>query len=364
MLLTQDIKLMRRAIKLALKGRGQVSPNPLVGAVIATAEGAILGEGYHACYGKPHAEVAAIASCVGRNIRGSTLYVNLEPCCHQGKTPPCSKTIIEAGIERVVASTGDPNPRVNGCGFEALRKAGIEVDVGILAAEAGYLNRGYFSVKERGRAWCAVKIALSLDGKMAALDGQSKWITGPETRRLAHALRADHDGVLIGGGTVRIDNPELTVRHVKGSNPARIILAPHTGIPEGSRIAETVDTVRTVLVKFDSFDPPGFGSECLEVLRCPARSDGEIDPLQLLKQLPEIGIQSLLIEGGATVLSSFMSADVIDEMWVGVAPSVIGQGISPFEKFTTISWEECPRFVVQKVRRYGRDVVMQLKREI
>ena len=354
---------MRRVLRLALKGRGHVSPNPRVGAIIVSPDGRVLGTGYHSRFGEQHAETAAIEACNGQDLRGAALYVNLEPCCHEGKTPPCCTAIIKAGIERVVASTTDPNAQVYGRGFAMLKSAGIKVDVGILASEARYLNRGYFSSRERGRAWCAVKVALSLDGKMAAPDGQSKWITGTEARKLAHAMRADHDGVLVGSGTVRLDNPELTVRSVRGPNPVRIILAPNTGIPEGCKLAKSASSVRTIIVAAGEKNPPGSDIRGIEILRLPNRGNGRIDPEDLLTRLPLIGVQSLLIEGGSSVLSSFMKADQIDEISIGIAPSIVGKGISPFEHFSPSSWEERPKFFVNSIKRYGKDIVIRFSRK-
>ena len=231
----QDYKFMQRVLELAKRGRGYVSPNPRVGAVVVSGSGELLSEGYHVRYGGPHAEIVAIRACKGENTNGATLYVNLEPCCFQGKTPPCCEAIIESGIKRVVAASKDPYYKVSGRGFERLRRAGIEVNVGLLAEKARFQNRGFFSRAERGRAWCSVKIAVSIDGKIAASDGQSKWITGPEARKLSHALRADHDAVMVGGNTVKNDDPELTVRSVRGVNPVRLILSPRFGIPLNSR---------------------------------------------------------------------------------------------------------------------------------
>jgi diaminohydroxyphosphoribosylaminopyrimidine deaminase/5-amino-6-(5-phosphoribosylamino)uracil reductase len=356
-----DIKFMRQALRLALKGRGHVSPNPRVGAVIVDNDNRVIGRGYHSQYGQPHAEAEAITDCRDTDLRGSTLYVSLEPCCHQGKTPPCTKAIIKAGIKRVVIAISDPNPKVNKCGISELKNAGIEASIGILADDARYLNRGYLSARERGRAWCAAKVALSIDGKMANPEGQSKWITGAKARRFAHALRADHDGVMIGGGTLRNDDPELTVRDAKGSNPVRIILAPHYGIPIDSKISKTADKIRTILVTSDNFN--GDVTESIEIMKLQTNGDGKINPLDLLERLPEIGIQSLLVEGGSGVLSSFMQADVIDEIITGYAPSIIGNGISPFEGFKPVSWENRPRFMVKKVKRFGEDVVITYGRK-
>jgi len=353
---------MRRALKLAKKGQGKVQTNPMVGAVLVNRDGNVISEGYHSYFGGPHAEVAAIEAGKNNDIRDATLFVNLEPCCFQGKTPPCTIAIINAGIRRVVAATADPDPRVKGKGFTALKNAGIKVDVGVMADKARYLNRGYFSSRERGRAWCAVKVALSLDGKMAATDGQSKWITGPEARKLAHSMRANHDGILVGGGTVKRDDPELTVRNVRGPDTTRIILSSHYGIPNNSKLAQTARTVKTILVTLESVDPPD-DIEGIDLLKLPDRGNGTIDPKELLESLLNFGIQSLLIEGGSGVLSSFMQANVIDEISVMVAPSVIGQGLSPFGQFIPKSWEGRPRFEASMVRRYGKDVMIRYTKE-
>ncbi len=356
-------KLMQRALNLAMKGRGEVSPNPRVGAVIVDSGGKVIGEGYHQHFGEPHAEVMALNSCRDRDLTGSTMYVTLEPCCTHGKTPPCVEAIIPSGISKVVVATRDHDPRMQGKGIEILRQAGLEVEIGLLGSKARYMNRGFFSYHARGRAWCAVKVAVSLDGKMAAPDGHSQWITGPEARKLAHALRADHDGVMVGSNTVRNDNPELTVRSVKGVNPVRVILAPHGGIPEDSKLAQTADTIRTVLTTLDSITH-NTDLKSIELLTLPDRGDGTVDPVLLLQELPKLGVLSLLIEGGAGVLSTFMQADVIDELSVGIAPSVIGGGISPFEQFKPTTWDERPRYVAGPARKYGNDTVIVFQREI
>jgi len=356
-----DNKFMRQALRLALKGRGYVSPNPRVGAVIVDKDNRIIGKGFHVAFGQPHAEAEAIADCRGLDMRGSTLYVNLEPCCHQGKTPPCTKAIIKAEIKRVVIAISDPNPKVNKCGIFELKNVGIDVTIGTLTDEARYLNRGYLSVRERGRAWCAAKVALSIDGKMANPEGQSKWITGPEARKLAHVLRADHDGVMVGGGTLRNDDPELTVRDAEGPNPVRIILAPHYGIPPDCKISKTVSHARTILVTSEDFKGEVAGG--IEILRMEDTGNGSIDSLKLLQRLPEVDVQSLMIEGGSGVLSSFMQVGVIDEITAGYAPSIVGNGISPFEGFKPESWNDRPNFVVDKVKRYGKDVVITYSRK-
>jgi len=352
---SSDEQYMRRVLQLAQRGRGRVSPNPRVGTLVVAPDGRILAEGSHQQYGSQHAEVAALHTIDSGEARGGTLYVNLEPCCHHHKTPPCTQAIIDAGIKRVVAAIKDPYPLVNGGGFRSLVRAGIEVSVGVLSSEAGYLNRGFLSHVSRGRAWCAAKIALSLDGKMADRDGQSKWISGESARKLAHQMRADHDAVLVGAGTVRLDDPELTVRTVSGPNPVRIIIAPNSELPLTSKIAQSSSAVRTILVIGDGPHapiPPG-----IESLRIPL-VDGQISPSVLLERLPALGITSVLIEGGAGVLSRFLKAGVLDEISIAYAPSVIGMGLSPFDSFIPESWENRPRYRVTRLKRYGEEVVI------
>ncbi|MFC2150335.1 bifunctional diaminohydroxyphosphoribosylaminopyrimidine deaminase/5-amino-6-(5-phosphoribosylamino)uracil reductase RibD [Calditrichota bacterium] len=358
-----DQVYMQRVLALAKFGRGHVSPNPRVGALVVNPDGEVLGEGYHVHYGGPHAEVVALHACKGKDLSHATLYVNLEPCCFKGKTPACTEAVIKSGIKRVVAATKDPHPRVNGLGFATLRDAGIDIIVGVSAEKARYLNRGIFSFHERGRAWCTVKIALSIDGKMSNKDGESKWISGPEARKLAHALRADHDGVLVGGTTVKNDDPELTVRSVRGVNPVRLILSPNSGIPEKSKLSTTAQDVRTVLITGKGQGQAVLGNPDIEVLQFETDDTDKIDPHKLLEALPEKGVLSVLIEGGAKVLSSFMQADVIDEIVVAVAPTIVGKGISPFDGFNPSSWEGRPQFATQAYKRYGRDVVIFYRRE-
>lgn len=355
--------MMRRTFRLAVRGRGMVSPNPRVGAIILAPNGMIVGEGYHTHFGGPHAEVAAIKAVRRNDVRNATLIVNLEPCCCHGKTPPCVDAIIESGmIGRVVIGTIDPDTNVDGKGIVALRQAGIKVDVGLLSDQARYINRGFFSYKLQKRAWCAVKIAVSLDGKISDSSGYSQWITGPQCLHKAHKLRTDHDGILVGGKTVINDDPQLTVRSARGPNPIRVILAPHSGIPLNSQIAHSLKSVQTILIALDSMDPPGSDLVGIEVIRLPDVGAGRIDPEQLLQKLPEYGVTSLLIEGGSEVLSSFMQAEVVDEITVCIAPSVIGRGISPFEGFLPKSWDESPRYIAGSVRKYGADTVITFRR--
>jgi len=351
-------RYIERAFQLALLGRGSVSPNPRVGALVVDENGKILAEGWHKRFGGPHAEVEALSQLTDGKAAGKSLYVTLEPCAHHHHTPPCTDAIIKAGIKKVFASSIDPYPQVNGKGFEKLRKTGIEVTIVGSSSYAREINRGFFTWVEKGRAWCEAKIALSLDGKMAGADGTSKWISGEKSRRLAHRLRSDLDAVLVGSGTVKSDNPELTVRTVKGPNPVRLILGKGDSIPASSKLALSAGSVRTLMIHSDTLSPP----DGVVDLKIEADSSGKIDPLAILKKLPEIGILSVLIEGGAGVLSSFMTADVIDRITIAYSPSVIGTGISPFEQFVPASWMDRPFYHVESSRRLGDDVIVQYSR--
>lgn len=353
-------RFIKRAFRLALRGRGSVSPNPHVGAIIVSPDGRILAEGWHRKFGGHHAEVDALSQLPQGAARGATLFVTLEPCAHYNHTPPCTDAIIKAGIGHVFAVTADPNPRVNGKGFEKLRQAGIETQLIGDPREAREINRGFFSWMERGRAWCEAKIALSIDGKMAALDGMSKWISGEKSRRLAHTLRADLDAVLVGGGTVAADDPELTVRMVRGKNPARIVLSSQIGIPIESKLFKSAGDIRTILIGNPSRQTAL--NENIEVLKISENSTGEIDPLLILQKLPENGILSVLVEGGAGVLSSFMKAGVLDRITVAYSPSIIGSGISPFERFQPVSWQSRPFYRLESIRKLEEDVIVRYGR--
>ncbi len=353
-----DIRFIRRACQLALRGRGSVSPNPRVGAVIVGEDGRILSEGWHRKFGGVHAEVDALSRLPEGAARGASLYVNLEPCAHHHHTPPCADAIIHAGITHVYSVTLDPYPKVNGKGFERLRGAGVKVDLIGDPRIGREINRGFFTWLEKGRAWCEAKIALSIDGKMADTSGMSKWISGEKSRRLAHKLRADLDAVLVGAGTVLADDPELTVRMIKARNPARVILSSKNGFPPRSKLALSAKNTRTIHIRSDG----GASLPNVEEVNLPPRSDGSIDPIIILKKLPEIKILSVLIEGGSAVLSSFMEAGVIDRITVAYSPSVIGSGISPFEKFVPPSWMDRPVYRIESVRKLGEDVIVRYGR--
>ena len=306
---------MSRAMELAKQGRGQVSPNPMVGCILVH-DGNIIGEGYHEVYGGPHAEIMAL-----RNARkdpvDSITYINLEPCCKTGKTPPCTNALIENGISEMYIGMLDPNPEVNGKGVEALKKAGILTHVGVLEDEAQLLNRPFKKWITTGMPWVIAKVAQSADGFMGLDSETSIWLTGDESRTHAHTLRSEVDSVLIGRQTALIDNPNLTVREVWGENPKRVILDTNRTLPLSltifnDRVADTI-----VLCSDKRFAPTD--THFCQYL--PVKEENnKISPVHALKTLAKEGITSILIEGGQEVLNSFISANVIDQIFIYTAP--------------------------------------------
>lgn len=319
-----DIRFMRRALALAENGRGHVDPNPMVGAVIVR-EGRIIAEGWHHVYGSLHAERDALSACT-EPTQGATMYVTLEPCCHFGKQPPCTNAIMEAGISRVVVAMTDPNPLVAGKGAGILRSHGIEVQTGLLEKEARYLNRVFVQYITTRRPWVVLKSAVTLDGRIAAASGDSKWVSCEESRHLAHELRGRYAGIMAGIGTVLADDPMLNCRLDGMRQPVRIIADSRASLPLDSALALTAKDYRTIVAHTSEAGAErlealrGFGVETLE---CTA-SAGRVDIRNLLERLGEAGFSSVLVEGGAELNWSLISADCVDEYYVFVAPKIVG----------------------------------------
>lgn len=317
---------MRRAIELAQKGSGRTSPNPMVGAVVVKG-GKAVGEGYHAKAGRPHAEIEALKKA-GRRARGASLYLNLEPCCHFGRTPPCTDAILAAGIARVFVGMRDPNPLVAGRGIGILQKAGVRVQTGILREECERLNEVFVKYIRSRTPFVVLKAAISLDGKIATAAGESRWISGAASRKIVHELRDRVDAVLVGAGTVLKDDPLLTTRlgRRKGKNPVRIVLDNRHLAPLNSRVFYNADTQRVIYVSTGQL-PEERESELrrMGVEICPApEKDGKVDLRQLLRKLGEMELTSVLIEGGSEVNASALEAKVVDKVMFFVAPVVIG----------------------------------------
>ena len=320
-------RFMRRALELAERGRGLTSPNPMVGAVVVTPGGEVVGEGFHARAGAPHAEVEALRAA-GARARGATLYVTLEPCAHQGRTPPCAPTIVEAGVARVVAAVGDPNPLVSGRGFAELRRAGIEIVTGVGTADAERQNRPFLTAMRERRPHVTLKAAMTLDGKIADLHGASQWITGETARRHAHRLRSEADAIVVGIGTVLRDDPELTVRlgHPWPREPLRVVLDTGARTPREARLVRA-GTPSRALIAVGAEAPDGRVDELAAsgatIVRCRTR-DGRIDLGALLAELFAREVRAVLVEGGGEVHGAFLDAGLVDRVAMFAAPLLVG----------------------------------------
>lgn len=325
-----DRDYMIRALELAGKGVGAVSPNPLVGAVIVK-NGHVIGEGWHKQLGGPHAERNALAACSG-SPRGADLYVNLEPCCHFGKTPPCTEAIIESGIRRVVVGTADPNPKVRGKGIRMLRENGIRVETGVLKEECEELNRVFFHFIKFGTPYVVMKYAMTMDGKIATTTGKSKWITGENARERVHEDRGRYSSVMAGVGTVLSDNPLLTCRKPGGRNPVRIICDTRLRTPLTSQVIKTAGEVPTVIAtgcQDEEALKPYRVAGC-DILVLPV-SDGSIDLRRLMEKLGGAGIDSVLLEGGGTLNWSALKSGIVNRVQAYIAPKIFGgrEAVSP-----------------------------------
>ena len=322
--------LMRQALALARRGEGCVEPNPMVGAVIASASGVIIGEGWHEAFGGPHAEVAAL-SAAGTAARGGTLAVTLEPCCHHGKTPPCTAAIIEAGITRVIVGTRDPFPAVNGGGLDELARAGVEVRVGVCEPETRRLIAPFRTLVEQRRPWVIAKWAMSLDGRVATSVGESRWISSEASREMVHRLRGRMDGILCGIGTALADDPLLTPRPAGPRQPLRILLDSLARLPLESRLMRTARDVPLLVATGPA--APTDRLRQLAAAGCDVWQSASADHCERLRELlVELGTRRLtnvLVEGGPTVLGNLADAQAIDEVWAFVAPTIIGGARSP-----------------------------------
>lgn len=327
---------MKRCIELALRGSGYVHPNPRVGCVLLK-DGKVIAEGWHKKAGAPHAEIDALQSA-REDPAGATLVVNLEPCVHHGKTPPCVDAIIEKNIARVVIGTLDPNPIVNGKGVEKLRAAGIDVLVGVLEDQCQWINRYFFKYIRTGIPYVILKVAQTLDGFIATLDGTSQWITNELSRKRVHQLRSEVRAVLIGSRTALYDNPSLTTRLVSGPSPYRIILDPDLSLPLHLKLFSDDYATQTMIAcrkeKLLSEKAKIFREKQVELLAVPEKTPGKFDLIALLNILGEKEIPALLVEGGAYTFSQFVEENLVDEYHFFIAPKLLGRGIAPFESLS------------------------------
>lgn len=315
---------MKQAIRLARKGRGKTSPNPMVGAVIVKNK-KVVGLGYHHAAGKAHAEALALAKA-GRRAKGGTLYTNLEPCCHTDKrTPPCTEAIIKSGIRRVVSAIKDPNPMVFGRGFKALRRKGIDVLEGLCSREAEDLNAAFIKYTRSGLPFVTLKAAMTLDGRIATASGESRWISGEKARLEVDRLRRDVDAVLVGIGTVLADDPMLCLRRIKGKNPLRIVIDPQLKIPLHSKLVTSISTAPTLLLtslKAPSKKIERLQKRGIQLLMLPMQR-GRISFETILNRLGKMGLMSVLIEGGAGVNGIALRSGQVDRVIFYIAPKLL-----------------------------------------
>jgi len=320
---------MREAIRIACRGVGTTHPNPRVGAVVLR-EGRIVGSGYHVRPGEAHAEVAALVSA-GERARGAVLVTTLEPCAHHGRTPPCVDAIAAAGIRRVVIGMRDPNPAVDGRGVQALRSTGIDVAEGVCEGECRALNPAYLKFLAAGLPWILLKSMVSLDGRVASESGDSRGLGGAAEQRLCHRLRAEHDAVLVGIGTVLADDPELTVRMARGRSPLRVVLDSRLRLPAASRLVQTTAKAPLLVatVSSDRAAEERLSSWGARVWRFEPDAEGRVPLGRLLRRLASEGALSVLAEGGPTVHSALLRGRFADRVAVGVAPILLGGATAP-----------------------------------
>ncbi len=355
-----DEQWMKRALRLAEAGKGRTSPNPMVGAVLVK-RGKMVGEGYHARIGEAHAEIVALRQA-GNKARGAVLYVNLEPCTHYGRTPPCVPQVIKAGVKRVVIGMEDPNPVVNGKGIEALKKVGLEIKVGVLEKESQSLNEAFCKYILKKQPFVALKVAATLDGKVATRNGDSKWISGEASRRFVHKVRDQVDGVLVGIGTILRDDPLLTARRKEGREPYRIVLDSRLKIPEEAKVFEhspsEVILATTELApreKVERMERRG-----VRVLIIDSK-EGRVDLRSCLTKLAEIGVVNLLVEGGSQVNGSFLDEGLIDKFLLFLSPKLMGDPQAPgiFGGRGVANLNEAVALREISTKRIGEDILME-----
>lgn len=365
----EDARWMARCLALAERGAGHVSPNPMVGAVVVAPDGTLLGEGYHGRYGGPHAEVEALADAEAAHgaeaLKTATLYVNLEPCCHHGKTPPCADLIVEKGVPRVVVGMTDPFPRVAGQGLARLRAAGVSVTTGVLEAACRRLNEAFVHHVRTGRPFLTLKLAQTLDGFLATETGDARWVTGPAARRRVHQLRATLDAVLVARGTAARDDPALTVRHVEGRQPVRLVLDRRGVLPPTLRLFSDTYAGHTVAVVGPEAQPAyaaALDAAGGRLLRIPA-PDGKLDLGALLDRLGRDGgpdgrpLQSLLVEAGPGLATSLFREDRVDRLLLFIAPKLLGSGLPTLRSLGLTRMADARTFAEHTWETVGDDLL-------
>jgi diaminohydroxyphosphoribosylaminopyrimidine deaminase/5-amino-6-(5-phosphoribosylamino)uracil reductase len=351
---------IKKCLDIAVNGAGYVSPNPLVGCVIVKNK-KIVAEGYHKKFGTAHAEINAIDSAKSKGIKlnDSTLYVNLEPCSHFGKTPPCTDRIIENKIAEVVIGTIDPNPEINGKGIKKLKKAGIKVRAGVLEDECRKVNKFYFKYIKTGIPYVTLKLAQTIDGKIADMNGDSKWISSLESRKYVHELRSIYDAVLIGKNTLEKDNPKLTVRYIRGRNPYRIVIDKELTPDLNKDLFSDKYSDKTIVIssgRQDEFIDRIFSERKITLINAKLTED-KIDLKDALKKLAKTGISSILVEGGAYTFTEFIESSLADELLIFTAPKIMGKGLSSFLPQKMI---ELSKNINIDCRKVGNDILINI----
>ncbi|MEL6839157.1 MAG: bifunctional diaminohydroxyphosphoribosylaminopyrimidine deaminase/5-amino-6-(5-phosphoribosylamino)uracil reductase RibD [Pseudomonadota bacterium] len=358
----EDDRYMALALMLGRRGLGRVWPNPSVGCVIVK-DGRIVGRGQTADGGRPHAETRALAAA-GAAARGATAYVSLEPCAHHGKTPPCTDALIDAGIVRVVIGLQDPDPRVAGKGVAMLRAAGLRVTENVLADQARYDHAGFLSRITTGRPFVTLKLAATLDGRIATATGESQWITGPAARRAVHMMRARHDAVMVGAGTVRADDPSLTVRGLGiTQQPVRVVVSRAAKLPDTSQLAQTARDVPVWLCHGPEAQTDAWATLGVRSLPCDV-SAGQVDPVSLMQNLADAGLTRIFCEGGGMLAASLLHAGLVDELVAFTAGKAIGaEGMPAIAAMGLDRLAHAPQFTLHDVQKIGPDICHRWRRK-
>ena len=360
-----DARWMRLALSLGARGHGRVWPNPAVGCVIVKA-GRVLGRGWTQPGGRPHAETEALAQA-GDAAHGATAYVSLEPCAHQGHTPPCVEALIAASVARVVIAMEDPDPRVAGKGIARLQDAGIAVTTGVLQDQAAEAHQGFLSRVMRGRPAVTLKLATSFDGRIATASGESQWITGPEARRHVHGMRARHDAVLIGAGTARADDPNLTVRGLgMAHQPVRVVLSRRLDIPTDGALWNSLPEVPLWLCYGDAADPQdrmAWAARGAGMIPCKTGPGGQLDVTDVMQALGREGLTRVFCEGGGALAASLLAADLVDDLVGFTAGMVLGaEGQPAIGAMGVAALAEAPRFTLRRSQPVGADILHEWTR--
>ena len=359
-----DERWMRLALSLGRRCIGSTWPNPSVGCVIVKGD-CVVGRGWTQPTGRPHAEVEALRRA-GKAAEGATAYISLEPCAHHGESPPCTNALLAAGIKRVVAPIGDCDPRVSGRGFDILRSAGVDITTGVCVSEAQKDHRGFFLRNQQGRPHITLKLASSLDGRIATSVGESKWITGPQARRFVHKMRLKHDAIMIGAGTARADDPSLTVRDMGVKRqPIRVVVSRYLDIPLVGNLARSVHKVPVWLVHSRDADHAKLTAwKQLGARFFPCNvTKSQLDPTDILKSLGEAGLNQVLCEGGSALSASLLSADLVDELVTFVSGIAIGgDGLESVGAMGIDQLNDASRFLLDSVINVEGDVMVTWSR--